>query len=53
MAWMTFYVALYAAVYALALDVVYGILQMAVVLSIPSCCNTTASAARPPAGTPS
>ena len=35
MAWMTFYVALYAAVYALALDVVYGILQMAVVLSIP------------------
>lgn len=35
MAWMMFYVALYAAVYALALDVVYGILQMAVVLSIP------------------
>lgn len=35
MAWMTFYVALYATVYALALDVVYGILQMAVVLSIP------------------
>lgn len=35
MAWMVFYVAIYALVYALALDPVYGALQMAVVLSIP------------------
>lgn len=35
MLWMVFYVALYALVYCLALDVVYGLLQMAVVLAIP------------------
>lgn len=35
MAWMVFYVAIYAVVYALALDPVYGALQMAVVLAIP------------------
>ena len=35
MTWMLAYVAMYAAVYALALDVVYGVLQMAVALSIP------------------
>ena len=33
--WMTFYVALYAVVYALALDWVYGLVQMGVVLSLP------------------
>lgn len=35
MLWMVFYVALYAAVYFFAIDKVYGLLQMAVVLSIP------------------
>ena len=35
MLWMVFYVALYAAVYFFALDPVYGLLQMAVVLAIP------------------
>lgn len=35
MTWMLAYVAMYAAVYALALDAVYGVLQMAVALSIP------------------
>lgn len=33
--WMMFYVALYAAVYALALDWVYGLVQLAVVLAVP------------------
>ncbi len=33
--WMVFYVALYAAVYALALDWVYGLVQLAVVLAVP------------------
>ena len=35
MVWMVFYVALYSAVYFFALDKVYGLLQMAVVLSVP------------------
>lgn len=35
MTWMIFYVAIYAAVYCFAIDQVYGLLQMAVVLSIP------------------
>ena len=35
MLWMIFYVAMYAVVYCLAIDKVYGLLQMAVVLSIP------------------
>ena len=35
MLWMVFYVAIYAVVYAFALDPVYGILQMGVVLAIP------------------
>jgi hypothetical protein len=35
MLWMLFYVAIYATVYFFALDRVYGILQMAVVLAIP------------------
>lgn len=35
MLWMVFYVAIYAVVYCLAIDVVYGLLQMAVVLAIP------------------
>lgn len=35
MLWMTFYVAIYSLVYFLALDRVYGIMQMGVVLSIP------------------
>ncbi len=35
MLWMVFYVAIYAVVYAFALDSVYGILQMGVVLAIP------------------
>ena len=35
MLWMVFYVALYAVVYFLALDNVYGLIQMAVVLAIP------------------
>lgn len=33
--WMMFYVALYAVVYALALDWVYGLVQLAVVLAVP------------------
>lgn len=33
--WLVFYVALYAAVYFFALDKVYGLLQMGVVLSLP------------------
>ncbi|MDE6280475.1 MAG: conjugal transfer protein TraX [Oscillospiraceae bacterium] len=33
--WMVFYVAIYAAVYFFAIDRIYGILQMAVVLSVP------------------
>ena len=35
MLWMVFYVALYALVYFFALDPLYGVIQMAVVLSIP------------------
>lgn len=35
MAWMVLYVAMYAAVYFFALDKVYGLMQMAVVLAIP------------------
>lgn len=35
MLWMVFYVAIYAVVYFFAIDKVYGILQMAVVLSAP------------------
>lgn len=35
MGWMLFYVAIYATVYFFALDRVYGVLQMATVLSIP------------------
>lgn len=35
MQWMVFYVALYAVVYFFAIDKVYGLLQMAVVLAIP------------------
>ena len=35
MRWMVFYVAIYAIVYFFALDKVYGLLQMAVVLAIP------------------
>lgn len=35
MLWMLFYVAIYAAVYFFAIDRVYGLLQMAVVLAIP------------------
>lgn len=35
MLWMIFYVAIYATVYCLAIDKVYGLLQMAVVLVIP------------------
>ncbi len=35
MLWMIFYVAIYAMVYFFAIDKVYGLLQMAVVLSIP------------------
>jgi len=35
MGWMLFYAALYATVYFFALDRLYGLLQMAVVLSIP------------------
>ena len=35
MLWLIFYVALYATIYCLAIDKVYGVLQMAVVLSIP------------------
>lgn len=33
--WMIFYVAIYAMVYFFAIDKIYGLLQMAVVLSIP------------------
>lgn len=33
--WMLFFVALYAAVYCFSLDLVYGLLQLAVALSIP------------------
>ena len=35
MLWMLFYVAIYSAVYFFALDKLYGLIQMAVVLSIP------------------
>lgn len=35
MSWMIFYVALYSLVYFFAIDKVYGVLQMGVVLSIP------------------
>ncbi len=35
MLWMIFFVAIYATVYFFAIDQVYGLLQMAVVLSIP------------------
>lgn len=35
MSWMVFYVAIYALVYFFAIDRVYGLLQLAVVLSIP------------------
>lgn len=33
--WMMFYVAIYATVYFFAIDKIYGLLQMAVVLSVP------------------
>ena len=33
--WLVIYVAIYAAVYCFAIDVVYGLLQMGVVLSLP------------------
>ena len=35
MLWMVFYVAIYATVYYFATDKIYGLLQMAVVLSVP------------------
>ena len=35
MIWMVFYVAMYAAVYFFALDKLYGLIQLAVVLAIP------------------
>jgi hypothetical protein len=35
MLWMTFYVAIYSVVYFFALDKLYGLIQMAVVLAIP------------------
>lgn len=35
MSWMIFYVAIYATVYFFAIDKIYGLLQMAVVLSVP------------------
>lgn len=35
MLWMIFYVAMYSAVYFFAIDKVYGLMQMAVVLAIP------------------
>ena len=35
MLWMVFYVAIYSVVYFFALDKLYGVIQMAVVLSIP------------------
>lgn len=35
MLWMLFYVAMYSAVYCFAMDPVYGLIQMAVVLAIP------------------
>lgn len=35
MLWMIFYVAIYAAVYFVAIDKIYGLLQMSVVLAIP------------------
>ena len=35
MLWMIFYVAMYSAVYCFAIDIVYGVMQMAVVLAIP------------------
>ena len=35
MLWMVFYVAIYAAVYFFAIDPIYGLMQMGVVLSIP------------------
>lgn len=35
MLWMVFYVAIYATVYFFAIDKVYGVLQLAVVLAIP------------------
>lgn len=35
MLWMVFYVAIYATVYFFAIDKIYGVLQMAVILSIP------------------
>ena len=35
MLWMVFYVALYSLVYFFAIDKIYGILQMAVILAIP------------------
>lgn len=35
MLWMIFYTAIYAVVYGLAIDPIYGLIQMAVVLAIP------------------
>ena len=35
MLWMVFYVAIYSAVYFFAIDKIYGLIQMAVVLAIP------------------
>lgn len=35
MRWMVFYVAMYAVIYCIALDAVYGLMQMAVILAIP------------------
>ena len=35
MLWMIFYIAIYSAIYLFAIDAVYGLIQMSVVLSIP------------------
>ena len=35
MLWMVFYVSLYSLVYFFALDKIYGLVQMAVVLAVP------------------
>lgn len=44
--WLVIYVAIYAVVYCFAIDVVYGLLQMGVVLSLPvlRCYNGRAGA---------
>lgn len=38
MFWMVFYVAIYAIVYAFSVDLLYGLIQLGVVLSIPLLC---------------